>query len=81
MNLFILILCILGLYLRIPDRFFNPQFWAEDGPILFIQAVTGGLQSIFEPYLGALYSYQRIGAFIAVQFPWEYVPSIFMIFN
>ena len=81
MNLFILILCILGLYLRIPDRFFNPQFWAEDGPILFIQAVTGGLQSIFEPYQGALYSYQRIGAFIAVQFPWEYVPSIFMIFN
>jgi hypothetical protein len=76
----ILAICVLGLYLRVPDRFINPQFWAEDGPILFIQAVTGGIQSLIEPYQGALYSFQRIAALISVQFPWQYVPTVFMAF-
>lgn len=76
----VLAICALGLYLRVPDRFINPQFWAEDGPILFIQAVTGGIQSLIEPYQGALYSFQRIAALIAVQLPWQYVPTVFMVF-
>lgn len=74
----VLLICIIGVYLRVPDRFANPQFWAEDGIIMFVQAVTGGLASLFEPYAGALYLYERIVALVAVQFRWEFAPAIFM---
>lgn len=79
-DLNVLVLCIFGLYLRVPDRFLIPQFWAEDGTVLFVDAVNEGWKSLFEPYQGALYSYQRIASLIAVQFSWEYVPAIFMLF-
>jgi hypothetical protein len=73
-------IAILGVYLRVPDRFVTPQFWAEDGTILFIQAL-GGARSLLEPYSGALYTFQRIAALFSVQFPWRYTPAVFMAFT
>ncbi|MGY4350500.1 hypothetical protein ACVWXM_006993 [Bradyrhizobium sp. GM7.3] len=35
---------------------------------------------LVEPYQGALYTFQRIAALIAVQLPWEYAPIGFMAF-
>ncbi|WP_043160848.1 hypothetical protein [Bradyrhizobium sp. Ai1a-2] len=57
-----------ALYMRCPDRFVRPQFWAEDGPVLFTQAITGGLASLLEPISGALYTAERIGALFAATF-------------
>jgi hypothetical protein len=74
----VLLACIIGVYLRVPDRFLNPQFWAEDGTIFFVQAVTGGIRSLFEPYAGSSYLYERIVALLAVQFNWAYAPAIYM---
>lgn len=77
---FTLGICIVGVCLRVPDRLAIPQFWAEDGPILFVQAVSGGLTSLTEPHAGAFYTFQRIAALIVIQFPWEYAPAGFMTF-
>lgn len=76
----VLLVCVVGVYLRVPDRFANPQFWAEDGMVMFVQAVTGGFSSVFAPYGGALYLYERLIALFAVQFSWEHTPAIFMAF-
>jgi hypothetical protein len=43
---------LLVLFLRRPEMFMNPQFWAEDGSIFFVQADQYGARALVMPYGG-----------------------------
>lgn len=77
-RLIVLLLCIIALYLRVPERFFNPQFWAEDGVLFFVQAEERGAATLFASYSNALYTFQRLVALVATLFPLDYSPAIYM---
>ena len=61
------------LFLRMPDRFLNSQFWAEDG-YFFMQALENGTGSLFMPYGGYQLLVPRIAEFVATKLPLEHVP-------
>jgi hypothetical protein len=64
-------------FYRKPDAFFNPQFWAEDGVIFFLQERTKGVSALFEPYGGYLHLVPRCVALIAGAFDPLWIPSIY----
>jgi hypothetical protein len=55
------------LLLRRPDSILNPQFWAEDGNILFSQCYYTGFVSVYTPYAGYLLLIPRIISLLASQ--------------
>ena len=62
------------LFLRLPDRFLNPQFWAEDG-FFFTEALRNGAASILTPYGGYLLLVPRVCELIATEIQLEYAPA------
>ena len=71
-------LCLGGLlYLRRPDAFYNPQFFAEDGIILFREAHAYGFASLLVPYSGYYHTFSRLAALAGELFPLAYVPVWF----
>ena len=60
-----LMLMVLLLFLRRPDAFLQPQFWAEDGTIFFRQQYLLGWQAIIQPYAGYLHLAPRLAAWLA----------------
>ena len=58
---------------RLPDRFFNPQFWAEDG-YFFTWALREGWRSLFAPYGGYQLLIPRIAELVATTLPLAQVP-------
>jgi hypothetical protein len=63
---------------RRPDSLFHAQFWAEDGPIFYFQALKdGAFRSLFEQYSGYLHIIPRLTAIVAVQMPPIFAPLIF----
>ncbi|MEB3302173.1 MAG: hypothetical protein VKN56_09410, partial [Cyanobacteriota bacterium] len=48
-KLVILAIIATVLLIRRTDSFVNPQFWAEDGPIFFLQQYEKGLSAIAQP--------------------------------
>ena len=74
-----LFLVIFALFvLRRPDSLANPQFWAEDGVLLFQgQLLRGSLAWIFEPYKGYLIVNTKLIAAFATLFPVIYAPLIY----
>jgi len=72
-----LFLCALFV-LRKPDTLLNPQFWAEDGSLLFHdQLVEGGLAPVLHAYRGYLIVNSRLVAAFAALFPVVYAPLIY----
>ncbi len=70
--------CLGGLlYLRRPDAFHNPQFFAEDGIILFREAHAYGFASLLVPYSGYYHTFSRVAALAGELFPVAYVPAWF----
>ena len=66
------------IYLRRPDAFLHPQFWAEDGTDYFAPAYNhGGLSQLFVPHAGYLALANRITALAAVHLPLSWAPSLF----
>lgn len=55
----VLALCTLVLYLRKPDQFENPQFWAEDG-FFYHTHFLYGWHTLVEPYNGYLHTIPRL---------------------
>jgi hypothetical protein len=53
------------IFLRRPDAFLNPQFWAEDGVIFFKECYYYNLTSALTPYAGYLHFIPRIIALIS----------------
>src|SRR3989304_8909630 len=76
-------LCLGGLlYLRRPDAFYNPQFFAEDGIILFREAHAYGFASLLVPYSGYYHTFSRLAALAGGLFSlalvpvWVYKPAL-----
>lgn len=65
------------LYIRKPDSFSKPQFWAEDGTVFFAQAYHHGLDSHFEPYAGYYHEVPRLVASAALVGPYRWAPRIY----
>lgn len=57
----ILGLCVVILFLRKPDQFINPQFWAEDG-VFYHSWYVQGWGAFIEPYAGYLHTLPRLVA-------------------
>jgi hypothetical protein len=77
-RLSILIIATIVLFIRRTDSFINPQFWAEDGPVFFLQQYENGLSTITQPYAGYLHLIPRLIAFISeLFFPYSLVPFVY----
>lgn len=64
--------------LRRPDALLNPQFWAEDGKLLFqSQLIHGGLALAIQPYRGYFIMGTRLAAAFAGCFPIKFAPLIY----
>ena len=64
--------------LRKSDSLLNPQFWAEDGAIFFIEAERyGGWGQLFRPYEGYLLLLPRLVAALGAPFPLTAVPAFY----
>jgi hypothetical protein len=70
------VVCLGLLFIRMPDRFLNAQFYAEDG-YLYEQAIRFGYHSIFASYAGYLLLIQRLIAYAASYLNPSYVPLFF----
>lgn len=67
------------LLIRRTDSFVNPQFWAEDGPIFFLQQYENGISAIAQPYAGYLHLMPRLIAFVAATFfPYSLIASVYV---
>lgn len=64
------------LFARMPDRFLQPQFYAEDG-YFYSCAIEQGARALFMPYGGYLLTVDRLLAAIAVKLPALYAPAFF----
>jgi hypothetical protein len=68
---------VLLLWVRKPDAFHNPQFWAEDGFIFFSQQVQLGARAHLEPYAGYFNAVPRLVASVADLLPYRYAPAAY----
>ncbi len=64
----VLALTTLCLFLRKPHAFLNPQLWAEDGKIFFLQQWDQGAAAMMVPYAGYLHFVPRLFAAIGDRF-------------
>jgi hypothetical protein len=63
---------------RRPDALFQPQFWAEDGPVFFQQAWNeGALHAVTLTYQGFLEEAPRVAALPAVAIGLRLAPALF----
>jgi hypothetical protein len=67
------------LWLRVPGQFSNPQFWAEDGPVFWIDQHRYGLARLFTPYNGFIEMAPRLIAFGASFFDPSSAPRLFAV--
>src|SRR5260370_124194 len=66
--------CALALFLKSPDAFLNPQFWAEDGAIFYAQQYGKLWPQISTPYAGYLHFIPRLFAWLLSPIPPLYLP-------
>jgi hypothetical protein len=69
------------LFLRQPNHFLFPQFWAEDGPCWFADAYEHGAACLLMPHTGYLQTISRLGGLIASQVPLAMGPVIFLLLS
>jgi hypothetical protein len=66
------------LYIRKGDSLTNPQFWAEDGVIFFLQQYEQGIRAIFNPQDGYLLLVPRLVAIVSQWFlPYRFHPAFY----
>lgn len=53
------------LWLRLPGQFSNPQFWAEDSTVFWLDQYQFGLKAVFYPYAGTLETAPHLIAFFS----------------
>lgn len=71
------VLVLLILFVRKPDAFQNPQFWAEDGSIFFTQEVLLGARAHLETYAGYFNALPRLVASAADLLPYRFAPAAY----
>ncbi len=64
--------------LRQPDKLRQPQFWAEDGPVFYLEAEHHGAASLIRPYNGYWHLYPRSVALLGTGVPIRYLPTLYM---
>jgi len=64
-SLLVVLVAAVILFIRKTDSILNPQFWAEDGTVFFLDQYHDGVSSIFQPVAGYLMVVPRIIAFLA----------------
>ncbi|MBB5047015.1 hypothetical protein HNR60_001767 [Rhodopseudomonas rhenobacensis] len=67
----------LVLFLRSPDVFINPQFWAEDGPVFWQDQAELGWRALFKPYAGYFNVAPRLVAALASWLNPAHAPRVF----
>jgi hypothetical protein len=67
------------MFFRKHDLFTNPQFYAEDGVVLFTEAYYDGCSSITSSYAGYQILYQRLVACTGLFVPLEHVPLFYLL--
>jgi hypothetical protein len=70
-------LVLLILFVRKPDAFIHPQFWAEDGSLFFTQQIEHGARAHLIPYAGTFNEVPRIVASIGALLPPRHVPAFY----
>ena len=76
----LLVLCLAALILTIrkTDALVNPQFWAEDGTLFFLEQYKYGVSAFFRDYAGYLHLVPRVIALFADRFfPYSLVPTVY----
>lgn len=74
----IAVLCIAITFLRQPNSFIHPQFWAEDGINWYKDAYQYSFSSLFMSYAGTFQFFLRLVGVLATFFPISWAPSIFV---
>ncbi len=73
----VLLLAALVIFLRKPEALLNPQFWAEDGTVFFLDQYIQGWTALAKAYSGYLHLVPRIIAIVGSWFPYSLIPAIF----
>jgi hypothetical protein len=73
-----LMACAGILALRKPDAFYNPQFWGEDGPNFYKDALLMGPKAFFEVYASYLHTVARCVGALATWFDPKWAPTVFV---
>lgn len=71
---------LIALFIRRPDAFLKPQFYAEDGVIFFAQAHESCIGSLVEPYAGYLCLFPRVVGVLTCKLPVLAAPAAFIFF-
>src|SRR3954469_5115510 len=76
--------CIAGLLvlvIRKTDSFSHPQFWAEDGPVFFLEADLSGWRSVLHPYSGYLHLIPRLVAMLCRALGSLWIPAAYNVLS
>ena len=77
-RLLVTLLAVALIALRKSDSLLNPQFWAEDGGLFFIEVERyGGWHQLFRPYEGYLHFIPRLFAALGSPLPLTLVPAFY----
>ena len=69
---------LLLLFARRPETFLNPQFWAEDGPIFFVQADEFGARTLTFSWAGYHHFLLRLIAAVSSPLTAHLVPAAYV---
>jgi hypothetical protein len=69
---------LLALFARRPETFLNPQFWAEDGPIFFVQADQLGARALALPWAGYHHFLLRLIAALSSPLDAHLIPAAYV---
>jgi len=73
-------LAVAVVFVRAPDAFFAPQFWAEDANVFWIaQYQHGFAASLLAPYAGYLHAVPRLIAALASPLPYGWQPIAYLV--
>jgi len=75
---FVLAAAAIIMFIRKTDGFINPQFWAEDGNVVFLQQYKQGFTALFNVHAGYLLLVPRIVGLISdLFFPYWAAPYVY----
>ena len=69
---------LIVVFARRPETFLNPQLWAEDGPIFFVQADEFGAHALTLPWAGYHHFLLRLIAAISSSLNAQLVPAAYV---
>ncbi len=74
---FTIIIVVLILFIRRPDAFQYPQFWAEDGVAFFYEQFNLGCSAVWRPIAGYYLFLPRFVACFSSIWPYELQPALY----